>query len=325
MFKFRSAKQQRLLVAFGITESAVQLAILKAVNDSEAAGAALKHAGKTWQLVVNDEVEIGSGNTLGAIAALLERYKRFDFQGQPLQIVLSSSLVEQVAVDKPDVPAQDIAPTLQWTLKDLVSIPAADLLLDYYDIPVQVAGAKKVNVVAVSRNKVQPWVLALSDAGFAIQGIVNQDLAFIHWADADLRTMIISQVPGERPQLQIIVRQQLILSRRLPGSYNLEKIDPQDLDTMESLAIELQRSQDFYTGQLRQAPLADIELAFNHAHSDKVAEVIAAQLGMQVSALAYPGWAKDLAAGDYSDAAGISGLLWLLAEQALGEKKGDAT
>lgn len=39
MFTFRSAKQQRLLVAFGITESAVQLAILKAVNDSEAAGA----------------------------------------------------------------------------------------------------------------------------------------------------------------------------------------------------------------------------------------------------------------------------------------------
>ena len=156
-------------------------------------------------------------------------------------------------------------------------------------------------------------------------GIVNQDLAFIHWADGELRTMVLAQNPNERPQLLIIAKQQLVVSRRLPGAYNLEKIDPQDLDTMESLAIELQRSQDFYTGQLRQAPLADVELAFNHPQLAAVAEVIGAQLGMQVSALPYPEWTKELAAGDYSDALALSGLLWLLAEQKqASSKRGNA-
>lgn len=325
MFSFRKKKQQRLLAALGISDTSVQFALLKLVDDTQAAGAALQHGGKTWQLAVNDEETVQSGDVNAAITTLLERYKRFDLQGQPVQIVLSTNLVEQISVDRPDVPMADIVPTLQWTLKDLVTIPAADLLLDYYDIPVQVGGAKKINVVAASRTKVQPWILTLAAAGLQVVGIVNQDLAFIHWADSELRTMVLAQNPNERPQLLIIAKQQLVVSRRLPGAYNLEKIDPQDLDTMESLAIELQRSQDFYTGQLRQAPLADVELAFNHPQLAAVAEVIGAQLGMQVSALPYPDWAKELAAGDYSDALALSGLLWLLAEQKqASSKRGNA-
>ena len=156
MFSFRKKKQQRLLAALGISDTSVQLALLKLVDDTQAAGAALQHGGKTWQLAVNDEETVLGGDVNAAITALLERYKRFDLQGQPVQIVLSSNLVEQIPVDRPDVPMADIVPTLQWTLKDLVTIPAADLLLDYYDIPVQVGGAKKINVVAASRTKVQP-------------------------------------------------------------------------------------------------------------------------------------------------------------------------
>lgn len=312
MFSFRKSKQQRILVALGISMSSVQIAILKAVAEDEAAGAALLYRGQTWQLVVNDDEPVLNQDHESTIQKLLERYKRFDFSGQPIQVVLSTGLVEQVSVDKPDVKAEDIAPTLQWTLKDLVTIPAADLLIDYYDLPVQVSGAKKINVVAVSRSRIQPWVLALDAVGLKISGIVNLDLALIHWVDQELRTMIVSQVSGERPHLQIIAKQQLIVSRRLPAAFDLERIDAQDLTTIESLAIELQRSQDFYSGQLRQAPLADIELAFNHDHVDNVAQVIATQLGMQVSTLAYPEWSKELAAGDYSDILALSGLQWLL-------------
>ena len=54
------------------------------------------------------------------------------------------------------------------------------------------------------------------------------------------------------------------------------------------------------------------QLAFNHDHVDNVAQVIATQLGMQVSTLAYPEWSKELAAGDYSDILALSGLQWLL-------------
>lgn len=325
MFNIRKTKQKRILVALGISTSSVQIAILKAVSETEAAGASLQYQGKTWQLVVNDEERVDDHDPLAAIEILLERYKRFDLNGQPVQVVLSSGMVEQVSVDKPQAKAEDIVPTLQWTLKDLVSIPPADLILDYYDIPVQVAGAKKINVVAISRAKLEPWVRALNAAGLQIMGIVNLDLAFIKWVDEDLRTMIVSQVSGERPHLQIIAKQKLIVSRRLPQAFDLNTIDPHDSERMEALAIELQRSQDFYSGQLRQAPLADIELAIHHQHADVVAEVVAAQLGMQVSALKYPTWSKELAAGDYTDVLAISGLLWLIDEQPSVTEKGGAS
>lgn len=320
MFQFfKTNKKKKLIVAVGICESSVQLAILKVVANDQINGSVLMHADEAWQLVVNDEVAIANNDPLAALHALFSRYERFDFKSQPVQIVLGSSLVEQVAVERPDVPEQDIVPTLQWTLKDLVSVPAADLLLDYYDIPVQVAGAKKINVVAASRAKVQPWVEFLHEKGLLIAGIVNQDIALTRWLEPDLRSMVVSQSAGERAQLQIIAKQQLVVSRRLPAAFDLEAINPQNTEELESLSIELQRSQDFYTGQLRQASLADIELALNHKNVNAIAEVIGAQLGMQVSMLKYPDFAKDLAAGDYSDLASISGLLWFTSQHRLAQ------
>ncbi|EGN74911.1 hypothetical protein A28LD_1928 [Idiomarina sp. A28L] len=316
MFKLFKTNKKKLIVALGICESSVQLAILKVVAEDQINGSVLMHAGEAWQLVVNDEVAITDNNPLPALQSLFARYERFDFKKQPVQIVLGSSLVEQVAVDRPDVPEQDILPTLQWTLKDLVPIPAGDLLLDYYDIPVQVAGAKKINIVAASRSKVQPWVEFLHNQGMVVAGIVNQDLAMVKWIDEGLRSMVVSQSAGERAQLHIITKQQLVVSRRLSAGFDLEVINPENMEELESLSIELQRSQDFYTGQLRQASLADIELAINHKNAKAIAEVIGAQLGMQVSMLKYPDFTKELAAGDYSDLAAISGLLWYTSAQA---------
>ena len=298
----------------------MQIAILKAVAQDQASGAVIRHAGEAWQLVVNDEEPITDHNPLVAVEALINRYESFDFKKQPVQLVLGSSLVEQVAVERPDVPEQDIVPTLQWTLKDLVTTPADDLLLDYYDIPVQVAGAKKINVVATSRKKIQPLVTFLASQGMQVAGIVNQDMALTQWLDEELRGMLVTQSAGERAQLHIIAKQQLVVSRRLPAAFNLASINPEDIEELENLSIELQRSQDFYTGQLRQAPLADIELAIDHKNSTAIAEVIGAQLGMQVSMLGYPDWAKELAAGDYSDLAAISGLLWFVFSAGQGGK-----
>ncbi len=320
MFQFFKTNKKKLIVALGICESSVQLAILKVVTEDQVSGSVLMHAGEAWQLVVNDEELISDHNPLAAVETLVSRYDSFDFKKHPVQLVLGSSLVEQVAVERPDVPEQDIVPTLQWTLKDLVSIPADDLLLDYYDIPVQVAGAKKINVVATSRKKIQPLVTFLASQGMQVAGIVNQDMALTQWLEEELRGMLVSQSAGERAQLHIIAKQQLVVSRRLPAAFNLATIDPEDIGELENLSIELQRSQDFYTGQLRQAPLADIELAIDHKNAKAIAEVIGAQLGMQVSMLAYPAWAKELAAGDYSDLAAISGLLWFMFSQAPGAK-----
>ncbi len=297
------------------------MAVLKADNS---AMNTLEFDQQQFSLVVNDEHEIVDGDVPAAIDALLNKYKRLDFKYQWVQFVVSEPHVEIVSVERPDVPDGDVATALQWTLRDLVSIPQPDLIIDYYDIPIQVSGARKINVVAASRALLSSWVDSVSRHGLVVQGIATDALALTLWTDADQKLMLLNQHTGQRANLHIIVNQQLVLSRRLQPSFDLLHLDAGNMALLEDLAIELQRSQDFYSGQLRQAALGHIEFAFAHDKAETIAEVMSAQLGMQVSMLAYPAWAKELGANDYSDLAALSGLMWLVKYAQPQEKRGAA-
>ena len=71
-------------------------------------------------------------------------------------MVLSSELISQVNVERPELPPAEIAFLLQWSLRDLVPIAATDLLVDYFDPPIQPPGKNEIHVVAASREFVQP-------------------------------------------------------------------------------------------------------------------------------------------------------------------------
>ncbi|WP_113907014.1 hypothetical protein [Aliidiomarina celeris] len=314
MFKWTKKQNKHYVYAVSVHKNAVHIAILRAVAEASSSAAYLTatraQEQQQWELVVNDDIEV-TGEAYGdAIQALLQRYERFESKHQPLQLVLSPALVEQVAIEKPDLPEADIAATLQWTLKDLVSIPAADLITDFYNPAVQAAGAKKINVVAARRGLLAECLAPLHAAEFSIQGIVNADLAMSQWFEPNERLMLVCHTGQESNQLQIISKNQLVVYRELNRIKPISGIAPDDMDELEALALELQRSLDFYTGQLRQPPLAEIVLAVAHPRVTELAEIIGAQLGTQSSVLKYPAWVNDLKAGDYTDLAVLSGLMY---------------
>lgn len=308
MLKLLRKNKQKLLVSVGVGEASVQLAVMKA---EPAAEATLDWRGEAFQLIVNDEQAVTEENHLAALESLLERYERLNLKGQPVQLVLSPALTEHVTIDRPDLPAEEIRSALRWSLKDLVKISGSDLLADYYQPAVQVSGTKKINVLAASRRRVGPLVELLDEWGLEPQGIISQDLALTQWLEADERSLLLYENTGEKPQLEIIAEQQLVVSRRLGRTPAIKSIAADNNDDAEALALEVQRSQDYYSGQLRQAPLAELQLAAEHDNLTGLGEVLAAQLGLQARILPYPEWVSDLRAGDYSDLLALSGLSWL--------------
>ncbi|RTE86395.1 MULTISPECIES: hypothetical protein [Gammaproteobacteria] len=314
VFKWPQRNQQQYVYAVSVQKKALHLAILKSKKkDGIASSSVLSWNSKAWELVVNDEIEVANDNHAKALAKLLKRYDKFDFKQQPLQIVLSSAYVEQVSVDKPDVAEDDIPAALQWTLKDLVNIDAADMVVDYCDLPIQAGSENKIVAIAASRSFLQPLLDIIHEQKFDVQGIVNADVAFTYWFAPDERILALSQTQHESNELHIIAQQRLVLNRELTRITQIGKMSPENMDEVEQLALEIQRSLDFYTSQLRQAPLTQVVLATNHPQAPQIVDMVGAQLGMQSSVLQYPDWAKELRAGDFSDLAVLSGLLWLIA------------
>lgn len=290
------------------------------IPSDTSASDSLQWRGRSWRLVVNDEEAVQNDDLVTATTKLLKRCARFEFRKQPLQLVLASAFNEQLTIDRPDIADEDIALSLQWTLKDLVSIPATELIADYYDPPIQPSGTPKINVVAADRRVLMPILDILHAEGFVIEGIANAEMAFTQWPEPEDKFMLLSETQNESNQLHIFGNNQLIMARELNRITPLRQIVISDMDELEALALEIQRSLDFYTGQLRQAPLAELAIATAHPQVAEICAMLGAQLGMQSASLSYPDWCKELSAGDYTDIAVLSGLVWMIAQNTQTER-----
>lgn len=305
------SKKNQYAYSISMHKEVVHIAILKAVNTPVPPEQVIEWRNRQWELMVNDDIDVVNEDVPAALSRLLKRYEKFTTKNQPLQLVLGCDLTQEVSVEKPALADEEIAAALQWTLKDLVSIPATDIIADFYDLPVQASGGKKIQVVAASRAFLQPLLNILHEAQFDIHGIVNSTLAFSRWFDEGEQLLVLTQSLRSVNQLQIISHNQLILSRELNRIKPLDAITLDDTYELDALALEIQRSLDFYTGQLRQAPLAEICIATGHSEAESIVANLAAQLGLQSSVLLYPEWARELKNNGFSDLEVLSGLLWL--------------
>ena len=296
------------MVSFAIRHGHVHLAILK--NDTRSG-----QSGRRQQLIVNDEQAVDQLNYAQAIETLLQRYQNLHLKHAPTQVVLGPRLVSHTTVDKPALSDDEIALALPWTLKDLIDIPAADMVADFYESPVQLVGREKIHAVAVQKSWLAQVLRPLHAAKLAICGVVTEDVALCALLGPEqATTVVVSQYEQQQAQLLLVKDGGLVVSRQLKPLHSV--LDGGQIDTIEveDLAIELQRSLDYFSGQLRQASLQRALLALPGNHSAEVGAHLQQSLSLQVGALQYPHWATDLAAGDYSDLGVLSGLAYLLPE-----------
>lgn len=309
--KWPNKKKNQYAYSISVHKEAVHIAILKAVPTTVPVEQGIDWQNIHWELIVNDDVNVVNDNVPAALTTLLQRYEKFTTKRQALQLVLGTDLTEEVSVDKPDLADTEIAAALQWTLKDLVKTPAADIIADFYDPAVHASGGKKIQVVVASRAFLKPLLDVLHAAQFDIKGIVNATLAFSRWFNPDEKLVVLTQSFRNVNQLHIIANNQLVISRDLNRIQPLATISIDDTSELEVLALEVQRSIDYYTGQLRQAPLNEICVATAHPQAADIIAILGAQLGLSSSVLLYPEWAHELKTSDFSDLPVLSGLVWL--------------
>lgn len=217
-----------------------------------------------------------------AIPALLARHA----PGQrKVHLVLSSEFYQQVQIDKPAVPEEELAGALPWAIKDYVSEPVMQLSLDYVDLPTPPAGRPRINVIAVPRSRVQQWADAVNQVA-RLETITTDELALsaLFEADGAVR-FLLWQPTGQELQLLVFHRGGLCFSRVLRGFKGLASagLEPMELD---SLALELQRSLDYLQGQLKLPECATLQLALTSPGLGALVGHLEQSFGFAVSAMA---------------------------------------
>ena len=178
------------------------------------------------------------------------------------QLILSNKFYQIVQVDKPNIPENEMSSALKWQVKDLITIPNDDMVLDYFDAPV-IGGVAKVNVVCAQKSKLQELVMVLHKNDINLKNITTEEFAFAQLlSGVDGANLLICQQPGEDILILIIKDRHLFSYRRIRGMASIGQRTEEELAVgiTDSLSVEIQKSVDFFERQLKQPPVKTIKV-----------------------------------------------------------------
>lgn len=220
---------------------------------------------------------------------LAEVLSQFCTEPCAIHLQLPTSYYQIVQMDKPDLEPQEIMQSLPWTVKELVTINAENIIADYTDLPVENAGQKsKMFVFAADKSQLMPLIDVINNTENKLASLSCKEMALLDMnPDDNFSRLIVLQEQGEEPSLFIVKQQQLMLTRRLRGFMALN--EHQDTSTVEqltdSLSLEIQRSIDFYESQLKQPPIRSIKLCTDFVAQEQIIARLAAFQSAPVNAL----------------------------------------
>jgi MSHA biogenesis protein MshI len=202
-------------------------------------------------------------------------------------VAFSISHYQQYQMDKPAVEKDEVVNALKWSVNELIGSEDARAI-DYFDLPVAVAGSAKVNVVALSNNAIESVVEAVLDAGLILKNISVEEMVTCNLLCGESEAVLsLIQDEGDEVCLNIVKDDSLYFSRRLKGFENLNSfsIDELNMGIIDSLCVQIQRSMDYFESQLRQAPIRHIQFKLDTQHLAAVKALIEQAIPAQVKVM----------------------------------------
>jgi len=206
-------------------------------------------------------------------------------------VVLNSQQAQIVQVDKPSVPEAEINSALKWQIKDLVSISPDNMVIDYFDGPILTGGKEKINVVCAPVDVLKTMLNVINQDGSEVVSITIAEFAFANLLPIENdASLLVCQQPNEEIVLLIVKQGKLYFHRRLRGFSNIAQKteDELTLTAIDSLALEIQRSSDYFERQLKQAPIKDIKVLLPMKLESFFARKLAENSHMPVNLLVLP-------------------------------------
>ncbi|MDP5291761.1 MSHA biogenesis protein MshI [Oceanimonas sp. CHS3-5] len=183
-----------------------------------------------------------------ALTALIEAQH---WQGRRLRLALGRQYYRQAQLDKPAMPDDELAQALPWCMRELVDEPVEQLLFDYIDLPAGPQGTERIAVYYSRRAQLAALVKAVSPL-CDIETMGVDELAMTNLLAPDQRGLVLHKVPGQELTMTFVHQRQWHFSRTIRGFQALDD-DTMAVDqfVFDNLLLELQRSIDYATGQLR--------------------------------------------------------------------------
>lgn len=191
-----------------------------------------------------------------ALAKLLDGGK------QPLNILLPPDQYQLLLVEAPAVLPAEMRQAVRWRLGSLIDFDPRDAMVDVLSLPGQRnRGQHMIYVVVAPIDRLRHTLSTLPAGSQPVHSIDITDMALRNLAarvEDDQRGLATLYFGQQRGLLTITHQGNLHLSRRL--DFGNEDLDINPVDTFEQIALEVQRSLDYYDSHFDNPPVAALAL-----------------------------------------------------------------
>jgi len=232
----------------------------------------------------------------GEQLAALEQMLSGDDLASQGHLILAPNQYQIVAIDKPEVPEEELLGALKWQVKELVSISPDDMIVDYFSGPTLSGGSEKINVVCAQKSELKKIVEMFDDSAVYLKSIATEEFAFASLVPfQEQATMLVCQQPNEEVLILIVKHGCIYFHRRLRGYTQLASKSMEELTfgTIDSLSLEIQRSSDYFERQLKQAPIREIQLVLPIKTQEFIATKLAENTNTSVQVFEFKEEHKD--------------------------------
>lgn len=263
----------------------------------------------------------GGEFTETTLAPLIERNQA---AGASCVLTLEPGAYSLFQVERPQVGPDELRAAVRWKIKDLVDYSLDDAVLDVFDVPPRSQGqdSGSVYVAVASAEQLRPRVEAINEAGLALQRIDIAELSLRNIAASIAgpeEAVALIHLGRHRGMVAIARGQTLYLARALGYGFDTlgggaavaeDGMDFADADPgFEAIALELQRTADYYDSYFGQAPVRKIRIVPGLPSLEPLASHLGSNLALDADLVPFE--SLGMLAPDFDAAAMAPGVLAL--------------
>lgn len=223
-------------------------------------------------------VPINSGEWEGALKALLANE---GINLPSLRVVLSSHYYQTYQIDKPEMPEEEWPVALPFLLKELITERVTDIVADAIALPT----ANKLQVYVLPKKVLDKILAIATSSKMTLESIVPEDEVWGHSAGELGNFMLLQRSSKENFKIGAFVENTMCFQRTIRNVVPpLTGVASSGLQ-LDGLALELQRSIDYLSSQLKGTQLHQLKVCCDEEDEDELAEALNERLSSKVAKL----------------------------------------
>jgi MSHA biogenesis protein MshI len=231
---------------------------------------------------------ISASDPAEQLKQLSKHIKKHDLKNIPCVVVLEDTQYNLFQMPHPPVEEAELKSALRWSIRDLISYPVEQAVVDVFRVPVQQNREAKIYVVVTPKDEIQKTVNFIRKTGLSLTSIDIEELSLgnlVEQMQGQARGIAVIHFGQQQGSINLYSDSALYLSRKIDaGLMSMESAQSQAaIEQMyESIILELQRSLDFYESEYARAPISKLIVAPRHPMLQGFCDYVSQQSGLTI-------------------------------------------